>query len=342
MSTSAAVTTPRSKVPVDAMDYETPTSARRGAKDWYRQAAKYFGVVKYTAPATYRWLITPNQPHVLVLRVFATNEAKLVVGGIDFGTRSGVVQFLLEILEIEGVVDVVQPFPNLRIFLFSITTTIAQLEESGVRPGVLKLGQGLGFDIRALPPLQEHVVPFVVEGVLGGIDEEKLVEQLKGIPGVVGVRDMTPLKDSRGIRDGKVKGYLTYDNKEGSYGDDARRYLTAWRRGHFKYPISIGGVEYVVTSLVPCFVCSSSDHHRHDCTIPAVVKKSPLLELPGQSKPAAKLKSKKSAPVPEPTASTSSGRKERKRSRADSGDDDDNAPTPPPAKKPKRKGKVQS
>jgi hypothetical protein len=43
---------------------------------------------------------------------------------------------------------------------------------------VLRLGPGLGFDIRAVPLHRSTWVPFVVEGVTGEIDEDKLLEAI--------------------------------------------------------------------------------------------------------------------------------------------------------------------
>ena len=74
------------------------------------------------------------------------------------------------------------------------------MEDLGIRVGVLRLGPGLGFDIRAVPLHRSTWVPFVVEGVIGEIDKDKLLEAIGDLGGVKSVLEsLKHLEDRLGV-----------------------------------------------------------------------------------------------------------------------------------------------
>jgi hypothetical protein len=264
-----------------------------------------------------RWPASQPPPQVLLLRILAAKDAKFVTGGIDFGSRSGATKFLVNVLELRGVRDVVQPFPSIRHFLFTTSLLPSEMEDLGIRSGVLRLGPGLGFDIRAVPLHRSRWVPFVVEGVVGKVDEDKLLEAIGDLRGVKSVsEDLRHLEDRLGVRDGRMQGKLKFLEDDECSGDDTT-VLRKWKKSHFTHTVEVDGVDYVLTSLPPCYVCGSSAHAKSDCTIPAAIKKAPLFEITQTKAPAEEevkvVEVAAQQPVDQPVASTSAPPKSRKR-----------------------------
>jgi hypothetical protein len=86
---------------------------------------------------------------------------------------------------------------------------------------------------------------------------------------------------------------------------------------HFTHTIKVDGVDYVLTSLPPCYVCGSSAHVKSDCPVPAAIRKAPIIGL-AQAKFLVDEDPKvvEVAPQPpadQPAASTSNLTKSRKR-----------------------------
>jgi hypothetical protein len=80
-------------------------------KSWTVSAHKLFGTVHGCPAIASRWPRTSSPPQVLAIHILATKDTKLTFNGIDFGGRAGVVRFLRDVLEIDGLNDVVQPLP---------------------------------------------------------------------------------------------------------------------------------------------------------------------------------------------------------------------------------------
>jgi hypothetical protein len=134
-----------------------------------------------------------------------------------------------------------------------------RMNEQGIRPGVAQIMSGLGFEILAVPLVRSTWVTFVIEGIMGQIDEEDLARVIESqVLGVVEIEDLETCFDNEGIRDGKWTGRLTYENN--SDHEAYEKHLEAlknWQQGKFQYKIRGHDIEYTLSSLPPCQICGS-------------------------------------------------------------------------------------
>ena len=216
------------------------SSTRKSKRSWHDLALEAFGVAPFC-----RWPANQPPPQVLLLRILAAKDAKFVTGGIVFGSRSGATKFLVNVLELRGVRDVVQPFPSIHHFLFTTSLLPSEMEDLGIRSGVLRLRPGLGFDIRAVSLHRSRWVPFVVEGVIGKVDVDKFLEAIGDLRGVKSVsEDLRHLEDRLGVRDGRMQGKLKFLEDDECSGDDTT-VLRKWKKSHFTHTVEVDGVDYV-------------------------------------------------------------------------------------------------